>query len=572
MTLNSFEIVTIVSFVFSLLYAFRWNQRYSIFFTLMFIVIPISCAGYAVLSVSKSLDVALLGNDISYVGGCFLLLIITFNIFDLCKIKIKRVLMVLMSCANMIVYMSVLTSGHLDIFYKNIEFNPDAFGTARLTKNYGFMHTVFYILIVLYFVLCIIAIIRGFRKRSDVSRKTAFLLVANMSVCIISYALKSVFAFGDLLIPCSFVFAQLCFLLIADRLVLYDVEQAVIDVSVNRGQIASISFDKKRNFLGSNETAKSYFDELKGIMIDSAVVSKTGILEKIDSWIDDIIASDEVVTHFYKADGRIYKVSGDEIMDGKRVRGYNFMISDDTKEQKYLMLIENYNRTLENDVRKKTEEIVRINDIFGRNVSPQVRDYLLKGKVSLGGENRDVTIMFCDIRKFTTLSENMPSQNVVKLLNAYFTGLEKCISDNNGVINKYIGDAVMAIFGAPIPTANHQLDAFKAAVAMRKALVEMNVKFLRAGYPELHFGIGLHSGTVLAGTIGARSRMEYTVIGDTVNTASRIEDLCKVYKKDLLVSESCARGILAAAPGIKLNVVADAEIRGREQKVKLFTD
>ena len=219
-----------------------------------------------------------------------------------------------------------------------------------------------------------------------------------------------------------------------------------------------------------------------------------------------------------------------------------------------------------NAMAKSLKEKEFIRDTFGKIVTPQVRDYLLKGNVALGGETLSVTVMFCDIRGFTTLSENMAPEKIVSLLNEYFTGLEKCISAHGGVINKYIGDAIMALFGAPIPIKDHAQEAFRASLDMRNTLVQMNKDFVVKGFPEIRFGIGLHTGNVLAGNIGAASRMEYTVIGDAVNTASRIEGLCKTYKTDLLVSETTAATITE-----KLFFVDDAEIRGRTEKVKLYS-
>lgn len=227
-----------------------------------------------------------------------------------------------------------------------------------------------------------------------------------------------------------------------------------------------------------------------------------------------------------------------------------------------------------NAMAKSLKEKEFMRDTFGKIVTPQIRDYLLTKNVALGGETLDITVMFCDIRGFTTLSENMEPQNVVRLLNEYFTGLEECVSARGGVINKYIGDAVMALFGAPVPSQTHALDAYKAALDMRAALARMNKDWAERGLPEIRFGIGIHSGPVLAGNIGAANRMEYTVIGDTVNTASRIEGLCKTCQKDLLISESAADLIQAqeaAAALPALQFVADAEIRGRKEKVKVYT-
>ncbi len=220
-----------------------------------------------------------------------------------------------------------------------------------------------------------------------------------------------------------------------------------------------------------------------------------------------------------------------------------------------------------NEMASSLKEKEFIRDTFGKLVTPQVRDYLLEGNVELGGQTLDVTVMFCDIRGFTSLSETMKPGDVVTLLNEYFTGLEKCIASHGGVINKYIGDAVMALFGAPVPCRTHARDAFAAACAMREELVRMNTSFAGRGLPQLRFGIALHSGPVLAGNIGAASRMEYTVIGDTVNTASRIEGQCKVYGRDLLISQSTADLL-----GRELNFVAEAELRGRKEKVRLYTD
>ena len=230
-----------------------------------------------------------------------------------------------------------------------------------------------------------------------------------------------------------------------------------------------------------------------------------------------------------------------------------------------------------NDMTESIKEKEFMRSTFGKIVDPNVRDYLLKGNVALGGETRNVTIMFCDIRNFTAMSESMSPEKVVTLLNKYFTEMEKCISKNHGIINKYIGDAVMGIFGAPVKAENHALDAFNAAMEMRVALAALNKKLEGSDFPQIAFGIGLHSGDVLAGNIGAENRIEYTVIGDTVNTASRIESLCKSYQKDLLISESTCQLILESVVGENSTgqndfvFVDEADIRGKTEKVKLFT-
>ena len=223
-----------------------------------------------------------------------------------------------------------------------------------------------------------------------------------------------------------------------------------------------------------------------------------------------------------------------------------------------------------NDMAESLLEKEFMRDTFGKVVDPEVRDYLLKEKLlqggALGGETREVTVLFCDIRSFTAMSEKMEAAEVVTLLNRYFTVLGQCIAAHHGIINKYIGDAIMAIFGAPVKSDNSAQDAFCAACDMRKALVELNREFVATGLPEVRFGIGIHTGPVFAGTIGAETRMEYTVIGDTVNTASRLESLCKTYKTDLLISAVSAEKIKT-----DLEFVDEAQIRGKEEPMKVFS-
>ncbi len=221
------------------------------------------------------------------------------------------------------------------------------------------------------------------------------------------------------------------------------------------------------------------------------------------------------------------------------------------------------------DMEKSLLEKEFMRDTFGKVVDPYVRDYLMKGNVTLGGETREISVMFCDIRSFTSMSENMEPESIVSLLNEYFTALGKCITKNHGVINKYIGDAIMAIFGAPVKSENHAMDAYCAAMEMRESLVILNESFEKRGLPKIRFGIGIHSGKVLAGNIGAENRMEYTVIGDTVNTSSRIESLCKEYKTDLLISESTLN-MLDKNIQSQLHFIDEASIRGKETRIKLF--
>jgi adenylate cyclase len=174
---------------------------------------------------------------------------------------------------------------------------------------------------------------------------------------------------------------------------------------------------------------------------------------------------------------------------------------------------------------------------FGKYMTAQVMEHLLAGKVSLGGESLKVTILFTDIRSFTTLSEKMDPQQLVGLLNEYFTEMVGIVMHEDGVVDKYIGDAIMAVFGAPVPKPQDAVNAVRAAVRMRRALFDLNQKLAERGRPGLRTGIGIHTGEVVAGNIGSEKRMEYTVIGDAVNLASRLESNTKDLGVNILISE-----------------------------------
>jgi adenylate cyclase len=160
---------------------------------------------------------------------------------------------------------------------------------------------------------------------------------------------------------------------------------------------------------------------------------------------------------------------------------------------------------------------------FGEYMTESVVEHVLANEVELGGDDLRVTVLFTDIRGFTAMSEKLDAQQVVKLLNEYFTRTVDVIMEHGGVVDKYIGDALMVIFGAPVSTEHDSLNAVKAAVQMRSELAKRNAELMARGEAPIRTGIGLHTGDMVAVNIGSDRRKEYTVIGDAVNLASRLE-------------------------------------------------
>ena len=188
--------------------------------------------------------------------------------------------------------------------------------------------------------------------------------------------------------------------------------------------------------------------------------------------------------------------------------------------------------------------------------------------LTLGGKRSLVTVMFSDIRGFTHYSENRQPEDVVALLNEYFTAMSAIILEHGGMIDKYVGDAIMAVFGAPVAKTDDASRALHAALQMLAALERLNARWEAEGREPLRIGIALHTGEALAGNVGSSERMDYTVIGDTVNLAARVEELNKKYGTMLLATEST---IEAAGNRFVPSLVGETAIRGRDQPIRIYT-
>lgn len=233
----------------------------------------------------------------------------------------------------------------------------------------------------------------------------------------------------------------------------------------------------------------------------------------------------------------------------------------------FLILLGLITGALRDHEKHEREQKNQISDHFGSYVSTEVRDDILQGKAALGGDEVEITVLFADIRNFTALSEKHTPAEVVTMLNQYFSEMVRAITQHGGTVNKFIGDAIMAVFGAPRRLENHAESAVSAAREMLARLEAHNYLQAAKGEPMFEIGIGLHSGNAIAGNIGAESRKEYTVIGDAVNLASRVEGLTKQYGISLLVTDSVAHRLPDAFNRREIDTVT---VKGRATPCTLF--
>lgn len=217
-----------------------------------------------------------------------------------------------------------------------------------------------------------------------------------------------------------------------------------------------------------------------------------------------------------------------------------------------------------------TEELAKeeqIKTAFGRYVSAAVRDGILGGQISLGGERRELTIAFTDIRNFTTWCERTPPEEVIQTLNAYYENLVQILINHGGTVTRYTGDGVLVLFGAPLDDPDHARHAVEAALEAHKLLEKFNAIRRTMDVFELRTGFGIHTGTAVVGSIGCEARAEYTPIGDPANVASRIESLNRELDTSILISDATYERV---ADYIVVGKMAETPVKGRVELVKVY--
>ena len=218
----------------------------------------------------------------------------------------------------------------------------------------------------------------------------------------------------------------------------------------------------------------------------------------------------------------------------------------------------------------KTEiHALEVKKAFGSYVSPELVEEILNNPdgLELGGQERDLTILFSDIRGFTTLSESLTPTALVSMLNRLLDPMTNVILKNRGMLDKYIGDAMMAVFNTPVDVPDHPDKAVKSALELLETLKAVNAEFAKEGIPVVDIGVGINTGTVVVGNMGSKVRFEYTAIGDSVNLASRLEGLCKQYKTRIVISEFTMNRLTIP---VLCRLLDKVRVKGKHKPVEIF--
>jgi adenylate cyclase len=210
----------------------------------------------------------------------------------------------------------------------------------------------------------------------------------------------------------------------------------------------------------------------------------------------------------------------------------------------------------------------QLTGLFGQYVPPDLVIEMAKNPeaINVKGESREMTVLFSDIRGFTQISEGLPPKELTQMMNEFLTPMTQIIHSNRGTIDKYMGDAIMAFWGAPLRDKNHAQHALDAALQMNAAMKGLSAKFVAKGWPEMRMGFGLNTGDMVVGNMGSSFRMAYTVMGDSVNLGSRIEGLTKNYGVDIIVSEF----VKAQTPDMIYRELDIVRVKGKDKPVTIF--
>ncbi len=385
MTLWYYSGLFAASLVMTAIYMFIWRKHDDVHITLIFTLIPIVNLGFLLLGQADSLGLALAATKITYIGGCFLQLILVLAIFSLCKIQVHRLVRVLLFLLSLGIYISVLTIGSRDWFYVKATYEKNnEIGT--LIKEYGPLHAIFYGVLIIYFAISITAIIYAFIRKNQVSRKLLALLFLPQIICIICYFLGRQILPSIELLPAGYVFAQIVYLLIARRIQLYDVTDTVIDAMMESGETGFIIFDTHFHYLGSSGMARHVLPELSLLTVDLPLSRNPAMEKLLLPWLEQFRNEpdrQEANEHIYEKNDKIYKFAVGPLSGRKSLHGYRIVVTDDTLDRAYINLLDNYKQDLERQVDEKTEHIVKMHDnlIMSMAVMVESRDNSTGGHI-----------------------------------------------------------------------------------------------------------------------------------------------------------------------------------------------
>ena len=416
MVVAYYQILLAVSVVLTTLYFLSWHKHFDVHVTLIFLLIPVAILGNVLTARATALEEAIAANKLTYLGGTYLILMITLSILNLCEITLPRMVRFAMFLASTLVYFGSLTVGDRTWFYRSYAFVREN-GAGRLVdKVYGPLHTVYVGLVMLYFAIGLAALVYSYLRKKSVPNKIILLLfIPETAAIFVFYGGRAIITDRIELLPVAYLFAQIMYLIIIHQVCLYDITDSGIDSIVQKGDKGFLSFDFKRHYLGCNETALTVCPELKNINVDRLLPEDSSIAKSVNRWLDTYEHDQNHSDFRYHAGDKIYLVSLNYLYSGRRKRGYQFFLSDDTERQRYVELLNNFNGKLKEQVAEKTQHIEEMHEklILGMATMVESRDNSTGGHIRRTSEG------------VRMLTDEIVKDNVLQLSNDFIKKLIK---------------------------------------------------------------------------------------------------------------------------------------------------
>lgn len=354
-----------------------------------FVIITISVIGYLLQANSSTLKEALMANKMAYLGACFLPLFITLVIFTVCDIRLRKLVTIIGFIISFIVYLIVLSTGQNELFYTSFSVYKEH-GIMVLEKEGGIFHIILYLMILFYLSTGLFAIIWSYFKKKNVSIKNLSQLIFIEVITISAYGIGHFLKNDSYTIPMAYVLSEIPLIIITSRIYLYDINATVTDTVIRKGHTGYISFDKNFIFLGANKVAFNYCPELSKLRVDRALTKEEKIFDQFQDWLLSVKEYGTPISVLIenKEKDKFFKYTVDFLYAGEKKAGYQIIITDDTKNQAYIKLLNNHNSELSHDNTVKAEHIQAIQNkmILGMADMVESRDSLTGGHIKRTSE------------------------------------------------------------------------------------------------------------------------------------------------------------------------------------------
>lgn len=413
---------------------------------------------------------------------------------------------------------SVITTEYTGLFYKTYILE-----NGVIFKEYGIMHTLYYIYVALVYSYIVYLSLSNIR-RNDVSKYSIVILLAVSLIVVVSVFIDKILKTGFYFDTVGLVICEYLFLILLRRIPLYDLEEIIIEAEKKAERTGIIVFDKKRRLLGYNKVVYNHVNEFKMLKIDYQMPNTFPFRNVLNRFMDIVDKTDSSHFEIIHVRSSYFSFETRKLLVKSKDMGYEIVCHDVTTQQSHI-------KDIENEITKRIKESDKYYSILNKHIDPKLVSKIISDDVNKNQE-KGIVVLFSDISGFTSLSENMKPSDVVEMLNKILSFCENCVVKYGGIIDKYIGDCVMSFWSDGDLEENIN-NACKAALGIKKACEEFNRE--NNFDFDIHFSQGIHAGLSVIGFIGDEKHQEYTVIGDTVNTASRLQSLAK--KDQILISQ-----------------------------------